>query len=84
MLSLTFNISKNARIDYLKCYRNQIRRIFSVTGEWPWKLENEHLHKIEEHWKPIVPELVKSAQNELPGKPLYSKSSYFDNKRILF
>ena len=41
------------------------RSIFSLTSEWPKHLNQDNLHEIEKHWKPIVPELVKSAQEQV-------------------
>ena len=43
----------------------QKRTIFSQTGIFPSHLNDEDLHVIEKHWKPLIPELVKNAQNEL-------------------
>ena len=48
-----------------KCSTKFARNIFSLTGEWPKRFEPENLHKIEEHWKNRVPNLVKSAQDEI-------------------
>ena len=41
------------------------RSIFSLTGEWPKHLDQNSLHEIEKYWKPLVPELVKSAQDQV-------------------
>ena len=41
------------------------RSIYSLTGEWPKHLDQNSLHEIEKYWKPLVPELVKSAQDQV-------------------
>ena len=44
-----------------------IRSLFSQTGVFPNKLNDEDLHAMESYWKPKIPDMVASAQNELPN-----------------
>ena len=43
------------------------RSLFSQTGVFPSKLNDEDLHAMESYWKPKIPDMVASAQNELPN-----------------
>ena len=43
------------------------RSLFSQTGVFPNKLNDEDLHTMESYWKPKIPDMVASAQNELPN-----------------
>ena len=43
------------------------RWLFSQTGVFPNKFNDEDLHAMETYWKPKIPEMVTSAQNELPN-----------------
>ena len=43
------------------------RSLFSQTGVFPNKLNDEDLHAMESYWKPKIPDMVASAKNELPN-----------------
>ena len=65
---INFNISTKLSKSCLRLHsvrKTCLRTLYSETGEFPKFLYDEDLHKIETHWKPLVPKLVKSAQDEL-------------------
>ena len=43
------------------------RWLFSQTGVFPNKLNDEDLHAMEKYWKPKIPAMVANAQDELPS-----------------
>ena len=61
ILSKANRLTRETNI-FLDIYK---RTLFSQTGIFPQYLNDDHLHEIENQWKPLVPNLVKNAQNEL-------------------
>ena len=74
-----------SRLVSCRIFKNRLlgrRTLFSQSAEWPKpKYLNENdLREIEQHWKPLVPKLVKDAQEQIKAggdaKPTYILSRF--------